>query len=371
MPITGPGATVTHPNRTVAVYGGYGHTARFVLAELRRRGWTPIPSGRDPVALAGLASPDGAVWAGRDPEVRTATVDDPEALDRALAGAVAVVNCAGPFAETAPALIEAALRAGIHYLDLTGESLVAMTTFDTYADDPRVAAAGIVIAPALGFYGAVGELLATVAAGDPADTDPTAGMARATRATDTITVAVALDSWIPTRGTRLAGERRAGRRVVHTGGRLRVLPPDPPPPLATWDFAPPFGRQDVVGEFSTVDVVTISRHLAPARVEAYLNVAPLADLQASDGAGPRPADPSGRSAQTFLVEVVVQRGTDRRQASAAGRDIYAITAPIVVEALERILAGTTLTSGLATAGQLFDAADFLSALPLTWSVLPR
>lgn len=34
-------------NRVLTVYGAYGHTGRFVVAELRKRGWTPILSGRD------------------------------------------------------------------------------------------------------------------------------------------------------------------------------------------------------------------------------------------------------------------------------------------------------------------------------------
>jgi hypothetical protein len=70
-------------------------------------------------------------------ESRIASVGVPASLDRAIAGAAAVINCAGPFGDTAPPLIEAALRAGIHYLDVTGEALVAMSTFDTYRDDPR------------------------------------------------------------------------------------------------------------------------------------------------------------------------------------------------------------------------------------------
>ncbi len=34
-------------NQTVTVFGAYGHTGRFVVSELRKRGWTPILSGRD------------------------------------------------------------------------------------------------------------------------------------------------------------------------------------------------------------------------------------------------------------------------------------------------------------------------------------
>jgi len=43
-------------NRTVAVYGAYGHTGRFVVSELRKRGWTPILSGRDSDKLNALGA---------------------------------------------------------------------------------------------------------------------------------------------------------------------------------------------------------------------------------------------------------------------------------------------------------------------------
>jgi len=43
------------PNRTITVYGAYGHTGQFVVSELRRRGWTPVLSGRDPRKLQSVA----------------------------------------------------------------------------------------------------------------------------------------------------------------------------------------------------------------------------------------------------------------------------------------------------------------------------
>jgi short subunit dehydrogenase-like uncharacterized protein len=45
-----------------------------------------------------------------------------------------VVNCAGPFAESAPALIDAAARAEVHYIDVTGEIVVALETFEKYKE---------------------------------------------------------------------------------------------------------------------------------------------------------------------------------------------------------------------------------------------
>jgi hypothetical protein len=47
---------------------------------------------------------------------------------------------------------------------------------------------------------------------------------------------------------------------------------------------------------------------------------------------------------------------------ATGQDIYAVTAPLAVEATDRILTGRTHAVGVASAGQIFDAADFLRAL---------
>ena len=86
------------------------------------------------------------------------------------------------------------------------------------------------------------------------------------------------------------------------------------------------------------------------------------DLHAPDPSGPVAVDERGRSAQTFLVEVVAQLGGVQRRAVASGRDIYAVTAPLVVEAASRILAGAGDTASVASVGARFDAKDFLNSL---------
>ena len=47
---------------------------------------------------------------------------------------------------------------------------------------------------------------------------------------------------------------------------------------------------------------------------------------------------------------------------ARGRDIYAFTAPLVVEAVDRILKGATSRRGAAAPGEVFEAASYLRAL---------
>ena len=56
-------------------------------------------------------------------------------LDHALDGSAAVINCAGPFRWTAAPVIEAALRAGIPYLDVAAEIEAVADTFAHY-DEP-------------------------------------------------------------------------------------------------------------------------------------------------------------------------------------------------------------------------------------------
>jgi short subunit dehydrogenase-like uncharacterized protein len=333
-------------NRTITVYGAYGHTGRFVVAELRRRGWNPVLAGRDPGKLQALADHHG------DLEVRPADADSLEELDRAVEGAAAVINCAGPFFLTAVPVIEAALRAGLPYLDVAAEVEAVADTFAHF--DDRARQAGVVIVPAIAFYGGLGDLLVTAALRDWS-------------AADEITIAYGLHSWHPTTGTRASGEvsrrRRQQRRVVYTGGEMQYRTDTPS--VVQWDFPAPLGTQKVVAEFTTADSVTIPRHVATPEIRSYMSQVAVADVSDPGTAPPVAADESGRSAQTFLVEVVARAGDRERRAMASGRDIYAISAPLVVEATERVLAGQATGTGALTAGQAFDAPDFLRSLPLT------
>jgi saccharopine dehydrogenase-like NADP-dependent oxidoreductase len=330
-------------NRCVTVFGAYGHTGRFVVSELRQRGWTPILSGRDADKLNAF----GAAHPGL--AIRAASVDAPASLDRALAGAAAVINCAGPFARTSAPVIEAALRARIPYLDVAAEIEANVDTFAHYT--ARARQAGVVIVPAMAFYGGLGDLLATTAMGD-------------CTAADEICIAYGLSSWKPTLGTRAAGmvskQRRDGRRIVFTKGRMEFR--TDAAPIVDWTFPAPIGKQPVVAEFTMADTVTISHHLRTPEIRSYMTVGAVKDLMDPDLSPPTAVDASGRSSQTFLVEVVARLGGVERRAVASGRDIYAISAPLVVEATERVVRGLVRATGVLSAGEAFGARDFLESL---------
>jgi short subunit dehydrogenase-like uncharacterized protein len=321
----------------VVVYGAYGHTGRFVTAELVRRGLVPVLSGRDPSKLAALGVQHP------DLEQRPAPIDDPDALRAALDGAAAVINTAGPFLDTAGPMAAAAVRAGLHYLDVSAEQAAAAALRDLDVD---ARAAGVAVVPATAFYGGLADLLATAALGGGT-------------AADEVTVAVALDRWWPTEGTRVTGRRNTAPRLVVTDGRLAPL--EDPAPTRTWTFPEPFGAQDVVAlPFS--EIITIAAHLRVGTVRSFFAGAALRDLRDPNTPPPEAVDETGRSAQRFVVDVVVRTGDDERRISASGQDIYAVTAPIVVEAVARILDGRAGGTGVLAPGALLDAVDVLDAL---------
>jgi hypothetical protein len=227
---------------------------------------------------------------------------------------------------------------------VTAEQAAALAAFERFGADAM--AVGVAVVPAMAFYGGLADLLATAAMD---------GLAAA----DEIRVGIALDSWQPTRGTRVTGERNTVPRVVVSNGSLQQLAASSPAPA--WRFPDPFGVQDMASvAFS--EIITISRHLRAREIHTYLNLASLADVRNPSTPAPTAADASGRSAQTFVMEVIARAGSQERRALARGRDIYAVTAPLVVEAAERILDGRSRRAGVAAAGELFDAKNFLAAL---------
>jgi len=110
------------------------------------------------------------------------------------------------------------------------------------------------------------------------------------------------------------------------------------------------------------EIVVLARHLGAQRIGTYLSAAALEDIHDPATPAPEAVDAQGRSAQRFAVDVVVRRGTEERRITAAGRDIYAVTAPLVAEAARRLIDGRVKALGAVAPGEAFDAADFLDAL---------
>ncbi len=272
----------------IAVFGAGGHTGRFVVDEARERGLEVVAVGRD---LARL--PPG-------PLSRVASIDEPSTLQKAFAGCAVVINCAGPFLDTASPVANAAVAAGCSYVDVTAEQASALNTFEAF--DAPAKAAGVVVIPAAGFYGGLADLLATVLVSDGPS--------------QRLTVAVALDNWWPTAGTRRTGERNQSPRMVIADGKLR--PMTIPPAQSEWTFGAPHGKQPVI-EVPLSEIVTISRHLQVNELRSYLTLRSLEQIRDVTTPVPTAVDTRGRSSQRF--EMVVESGgaSTIRRAVASGR----------------------------------------------------
>ena len=261
-------------------------------------------------------------------DVRPASVDDPASLDRALAGADAVINCAGPVRrDRRPRDRGRAARRdpvrGRRRRDRGQRRHVR----PLHRPRPRRRRP---VVPAMAFYGGLGDLLVTAAMGD-------------WTAADEAHIAYGLNSWHPTPGTR------AGRSPANGGRPTRPLHQRPAgvprrTPCRPWSGPSPTRWAPAASSASSPWPTSSPSPATWPSPRSHLH-----DRRGGHGPGaadtpaPVAVDERGRSAQTFLVDVVVRSGDRERRAVASGQDIYAVTAPLVVEAVHRILTGQTRT----------------------------
>ena len=132
------------------VYGATGFVGGHIARTAVGSGLPIILAGRDRAKLDPLAAELGA-------ERRAFGLADARAIEGALDGVAVVLNCAGPFKHTAEALAGACLRAGVPYLDITGE----IPVFEALqAKDAEAKARGVMLLPGVGFDVAPTDCLA-------------------------------------------------------------------------------------------------------------------------------------------------------------------------------------------------------------------
>src|SRR5580704_2083989 len=99
----------------IVLWGATGYTGRLVTDELVRIGERPVLAGRDGSRLRQLSdSHDGL-------ETAVADVERSESIRKLLEPGDVLVSTVGPFTLYGKAALDAALDAGAHYLDSTGE----------------------------------------------------------------------------------------------------------------------------------------------------------------------------------------------------------------------------------------------------------
>ena len=139
----------------VLLFGATGYTGRLTAHALAKRGASFAVAGRNASKLESLAAETGAA------DARVAAAGDVDALTKALHDVRVLVTCVGPFAKMGGTAVDAALRAGVHYVDSTGEGLFIRRLIDERHDD--AVRAGIAMAPAMGFDEVPGDVVSTLA----------------------------------------------------------------------------------------------------------------------------------------------------------------------------------------------------------------
>jgi short subunit dehydrogenase-like uncharacterized protein len=335
------------------IYGASGYSGRLILERALQLGMAPILCGRDAGKLARLASRHGLSH-------RVASLLDAEALHAALRDVDVVLNAAGPFSATAGPLVAACLRAGVHYLDISGELAVIERLSQQHAAARR---RGVMVLPGTGFDVVASDCLAAHVA---------ARVRRPTR------LAIAIRGLeLASRGSVLSFLEQAGRPVwVRRDGALTGIAPgtlerdfdfgDGPSPCVnvTWGdvtssyFSTGIPNIDVYFESGPLlrGALVASRFasawagLAPWQVWARMHAALVPE-------GPSQAERD--AARVILVVEVEDAQGERARARLHTAQSYSLTALAAAAILRRVLDGDA-EAGFQTPSRLYGAEFVLS-----------
>jgi short subunit dehydrogenase-like uncharacterized protein len=140
----------------IVVFGATGYTGELVSEALIERGAKPVLAARSQSKLDALVSKLGGGL-----ESRVADVGEPDSVRAIVSRGDVLVATVGPFARWGAPAVEAAIAAGVHYLDSTGEGPFIQDVFERYGGGAQSAGCGLVTA--FGYDWVPGNLAAALA----------------------------------------------------------------------------------------------------------------------------------------------------------------------------------------------------------------
>lgn len=308
----------------VLLFGATGYTGSLTAEALGRRGASFAVAGRSPEKLEALAARTGAI------DARVAAVGDVDALARALADVKVMITCVGPFEQLGDTAAEAAVRAGVHYIDSTGETSFIDRLVAQYGQ--RASDAGIVMAPAMGFDEVPADVALSLAVQGMSAADAVLTYTLPKRAS-TGTIRTVLGNIAKTDGRWL---KDGERQPVTTGSRKRWAPMPPPLgpklgvalPFAIGELAPmhlDLRSLELYGVVSRAQATAMK--LSMPVVKPILGARPVQTLANkvldSRSAGP---DEAKRQADRWAILAEAREGNSWRNVALMGADVYGLTA---------------------------------------------
>ncbi len=207
----------------IVLFGATGYTGRLIAEALVGRGERPVLAGRHAGRLESLAAELGSL------DTAVADVGSPESCGALVERGDVLVATVGPFMRFGRPAVEAAIAAGAHYIDSTGEPPFIREVFERYGGAAE--RAGCALLTAMGYDFVPGNLAGALAlerAGAEAvrvDTgyfftgNSQSGMSGGTRASLAGAVVAPSYAW---RDGRIVTERGAKRlRTFDVGGKQR------------------------------------------------------------------------------------------------------------------------------------------------------
>lgn len=145
----------------IVLFGATGYTGELTARALVGRGAEPVLAARSQAKLDRLAAELGGL------ETAVADVERPHSVRALVERGDVLVSTVGPFGRWGAPAVEAAIDAGAHYLDSTGETPFIREVFERHG--PRAAAAGCGLVTAFGYDWVPGNLAGALALRDAGD----------------------------------------------------------------------------------------------------------------------------------------------------------------------------------------------------------
>jgi len=140
--------------RPVVLYGASGFSGRLVAEFLREYNVPFIAAGRNRAKIEEVM---GCVPGIETADYEIAVVgNSPDELAKLFTGSKVVCNTVGPFLYNGPPVIEACLKAGCHYLDISGEQAWLKDVAENWGE--IFARQGLLVAPATAYMSATSEI---------------------------------------------------------------------------------------------------------------------------------------------------------------------------------------------------------------------
>jgi short subunit dehydrogenase-like uncharacterized protein len=322
--------------KKLMIYGATGYTGRMAAEHAKALGLDFVIAGRNADRLVPLAAQLGVAYRVFTPDALTA---------QSLDGIGVLLNFAGPFAQTAGALMQACIEAGVDYLDITAEINVYRLAEQLGA---KAAEAGVMLLPGVGW--------------DVVPTDCLA-MHVVRRVQDPQSLRVALQvAGSMSRGSALSVSEIIGAGLLARVDGELVSTPDAQPQHFDFGEGPA-----LCAPLSFGDLVTGWHSTGIANIAMFVHITgdafPEGDLsQLPDG-------PSAQQREAHRARAVAEvTGADGRVARSVIETVngYTYTPLSAVEAARRVLKGER-QPGFATPGRVFgvDFAQTIAGTTIT------